>query len=143
MLSGKKVTSEIAQICGIPEGIASISQNQYPEVDSVADLLDLIARIREVTGKPVGFKCVIGDYGWLAFLFDEILSRGIESTPDFITINSADGGIGAAPMSLINYMVLPIWDSLTLVIDRLVAYELKNRIKIIASGKLITPADVP
>ena len=66
------------------------------------ELLDMISRVRDVSGKPVGFKAVIGAYGWLDNLFREILERGIESAPDFITVDSADGGTGAAPMPLID-----------------------------------------
>jgi glutamate synthase domain-containing protein 2 len=142
ILPGEKVTPEIAEARGIPVGQDSISPNRHPEVDSVSDLLDMIARIRKVTGKPVGFKAVIGAYGWIDTLCKEIHSRGIESAPDFITVDSGDGGTGAAPMSLIDNVGLPIWDSLPLVVDMLVQYELKDRIKIIASGKLVNPIDV-
>jgi glutamate synthase domain-containing protein 2 len=142
ILPGRKVTSEIAAIRGIPEGQDSISPNRHVEIDNVQDLLDVIARVREVTGKPVGFKVVIGAYGWLERLCEEIHRRGIDSAPDFITIDSAEGGTGAAPMSLIDYMGLPITESLPLTVDTLVSYGLRERIKVMASGKLITPADV-
>jgi glutamate synthase domain-containing protein 2 len=108
----------------------------------VPDLLDMIARVRDVTGKPVGFKAVIGAYGWLERLCEEIHRRGVDSAPDFITIDSAEGGTGAAPMSLIDYMGLPITESLPLTVDTLVAQGLRERIKVVASGKLITPAEV-
>ena len=96
ILPAGKVTEEIAQIRGIPVGQDSISPNRHPEIDSIEDLLDMIARIRNVTGKPVGFKAVIGAYGWLERMFEEIHRRGIESAPDFIVIDSSDGGTGAA-----------------------------------------------
>jgi len=142
ILPAKKVTREIAQIRGIPEGDASISPNRHTDIKDNDELLDMIQRIREVTGKPVSFKTVIGAYGWLDDLFDKINARGKESAPDFITIDSADGGTGAAPMSLIDYVGLPIKESLPLVVDKLRSHGLKDRIKIIASGKLITPAEV-
>jgi glutamate synthase domain-containing protein 2 len=142
ILPGGKVTAEIAAIRGIPEGADSISPNRHPEINNEDDLLDMIAHIREVTGKPVGFKAVIGAYGWIEEMCKAILRRGIEQAPDFITIDSADGGTGAAPMSLIDYMGLPIRESLPIVLDTLTAYGLKDRIKVVASGKLITPADV-
>jgi glutamate synthase domain-containing protein 2 len=142
ILPGGKVTEEISKIRGIPVGTDSISPNRHLEIDNVEDLLDQIERIRKVTGKPVGFKSVIGAYGWLDNLFDAINKRGIESAPDFMTIDSADGGTGAAPMSLMDYMGLPIKESLPLVIDHLTAHGLRDRIKIIASGKLVTPAEV-
>ncbi|MFP6814829.1 MAG: FMN-binding glutamate synthase family protein, partial [Pseudomonadales bacterium] len=95
-----------------------------------------------VTGKPTGFKCVMGAYGWLEELFDLVRQRGIETAPDFITIDSADGGTGAAPMSLIDYMGLPVKESLPLVADMLARSGLTERIKLIASGKLVTPGEV-
>ena len=141
ILPGGKVTAEIAKIRGIPEGEDSISPNRHPDIDNAADLLDMINRIRDVTGLPVGFKTVIGAYGWLDELFDLIHERGIESAPDFITVDSGDGGTGAAPMSLMDSVGLPIRESLPLVVDMLNAHGLKERIRVIASGKLITPSE--
>ncbi len=142
ILPGGKVTAEIAKIRGIPEGVDSISPNRHPEINNENDLLDMIDRVRTVTGKPVGFKAVIGSYGWIDNLCRAIAARGIESAPDFITVDSADGGTGAAPMSLIDYMGLPLRESLPILLDRLVAHELKDRVKVVVSGKLVTPAEV-
>ncbi len=142
ILPGGKVTEEIARIRGIEFGQDSISPNRHPDIDSNEDLLNTIERIRKVTGKPVGFKAVIGAYGWLDNLFQEINEIGIESAPDFITVDSADGGTGAAPMPLMDDMGLPLRESLPMVIDKLNEYGLRDRIKVIASGKLITPTDV-
>ena len=142
ILPGGKVTAEISMIRGIPLGSDSISPNRHPEIESASALLDMITRVREITGKPVGFKTVIGAYGWLDELFTEVLRRGIESAPDFITIDSADGGTGAAPMPLIDNMGLPLRESLPLVIDKLHEYGLRARIKVAASGKLITPSEL-
>ncbi|GMQ91526.1 MAG: FMN-binding glutamate synthase family protein [Gammaproteobacteria bacterium] len=142
ILPGSKVTAEVARIRGIPEGQDSISPNRHPEIDNVSDLLDMINHIRIVTGKPVGFKAVIGAYGWLDHLCKEILQRGIESAPDFITIDSADGGTGAAPQSLIDNVGLPLRESLPVTIDKLVKYDLRHRVRVIASGKLVNPTEV-
>jgi glutamate synthase domain-containing protein 2 len=142
ILPGAKVTEEIAKIRGIPAWKDSISPNRHLDVASNGNLLDMIDHIREVTGLPVGFKTVIGAYGWLDGLFDDILKRGIESAPDFITVDSADGGTGAAPMPLIDDVGLPIQESLPLVVDKLIEYGLRDRIKVISSGKLITPTGV-
>lgn len=142
ILPGGKVTKEIAGIRGIPVGSDSISPNRHTDINSNNELLDMIARVREVTGKPVGFKAVIGAYGWLDNLFQEINQRGIESGPDFITVDGADGGTGAAPMPLIDDMGLPLRESLPLLVDKLNEYGLRERIKVISSGKLITPTDV-
>jgi glutamate synthase domain-containing protein 2 len=142
ILPGGKVTPEISKIRGIPVGQDSISPNRHPEMNSVSDILDSVNHIREVTGKPTGFKTVIGDYHWLDDMLTEINRRGIESAPDFITIDSADGGTGAAPVALMDYMGLPLRESLPKVVDILHQHGLKDRIKVIASGKMITAADV-
>ncbi len=142
ILPAVKVTEEIANIRFIPAGQDSISPNRHAEVNSAGELLDLLDRVRSVTGKPTGFKCVMGAYGWLEELFELVHRRGIDSAPDFITIDSADGGTGAAPMSLIDYMGLPVKESLPMVADILARYGLKERIRLIASGKLITPGEV-
>jgi len=142
ILPGGKVTAEIAGIRGIPEGTDSISPNRHSEINNEDDLLDMLTRIRSVTGKPVGFKAVIGAYGWVESLCRAIQKRGIEHAPDFITVDSADGGTGAAPMSLIDYMGLPVRESLPIVLDTLKAHGLKDRIKVVVSGKLITPGEV-
>ena len=91
ILPGGKVTDEIARIRGIVAGADAISPSRHPDINNIHELLDVLDRVRTVTGKPVGFKTVIGAYGWLEKLFEEINRRGPESAPDFITI---DGGGG-------------------------------------------------
>ena len=142
ILPGQKVTPEIARTRGIAVGKDSVSPNRHPEIDNPDELLDFVDRVRRTTGKPTGFKTVISGVVWLGKLFEEIHKRGEESAPDFITIDSADGGTGAAPQSLIDNMGLPIWETLPMVVDQLIRYDLRDRIKVIASGKLITPTEV-
>ena len=140
ILPAEKVTEEIAAIRGIPVGEASISPNRHPEVGNVEELLDFINRVRRVGRKPVGFKTVVGAYGWLEDLFNEARARGPDSGPDFITVDSGDGGTGAAPMPLIDNVGLPIRESLPLVVDILNRTGMRNRVKAIASGKIINPS---
>ncbi|MCK0129140.1 FMN-binding glutamate synthase family protein [Erythrobacter sp. F6033] len=142
ILPAAKVNAEIAKIRGIPEGEASISPNRHTDIGSIEELLDMIARIREVTGKPVGFKTVIGAYGWLQNLFEEINKRGPQSAPDFITVDSGDGGTGAAPMPLIDNVGLTLREALPMLVDLRDEAGLKDRIRIVASGKLVTPSEV-
>lgn len=142
ILPAEKVNEEIAEIRGIPVGQASISPNRHPEIGNCDDLLDLIAYIREVTGKPVGFKTVIGAYGWLETLFDLINQRGPESAPDFITVDSGDGGTGAAPLPLIDNVGLTLREALPMLVDLRDKAGLKDRIRIVASGKAVTPGEV-
>ena len=142
ILPAEKVTKAIAETRGIPQGLDSISPNRHPEIENNADLLDMIHHIRKVTGKPVGFKAVIGDKTWIDDLCKMINQHGREYAPDFITVDSADGGTGAAPQSLMDFVGLPIQESLPLVVDSLVNHDLRERIKVIASGKLINPSEV-
>ncbi len=141
ILPAVKVTREIASIRGIPVHQASISPNRHPDIDSASDLLDVIGRIRDVTGKPVGFKAVIGEFAWLDELFEEIYRRGIHSAPDFITVDGGDGGSGAAPMPLMDNVGMVVRESLPLLVDRLIGSGLRERIKVITSGKLIVPSE--
>jgi glutamate synthase domain-containing protein 2 len=142
ILPGGKVTKEIAKIRGIDVGQDSISPNGHEEIRSVADLLDMINHVREVTGKPVGFKMVVGQLGFFSDLFEAIHKRGRSSAPDFITIDSADGGTGAAPQPLMDYVGMPISESLPMIVNLLHEYGLRDRIKVVTSGKLITPGKV-
>jgi len=142
ILPAVKVTKEISAIRGIPANQDSISPNRHVEVDNVPDLLDMVIHIRATTGKPVGFKTVIGAYGWIETLCREVHARGIETAPDFITVDSGDGGTGAAPMALMDNVGIPIKEALPLVIDILCRHGLRDRVKVIASGKLVTPAEV-
>ena len=142
ILPAAKVTPEIAAIRGIPLGKDSLSPNRHNDIGTVDELLDAVGRVRRVTGKPAGFKLVIGDPAWLEEFCHAVVRRGLANAPDFITIDSADGGTGAAPMSLLDYVGLPIQESLIAAVDTLIRHGLRERIRVIASGKLITPADV-
>ena len=112
ILPAEKVSDEIAKIRGIRVGEASISPNRHPEIDDWDDLLDMLTHIREVTGKPVGFKTVIGAIEPFEELFDRIVARGVDAAPDFITIDGGEGGTGAAPMPLMDLVGMPIREAL-------------------------------
>ena len=142
ILPGIKVTTEISNIRGIPKGKDSISPNRHIEVSNASELLDMIEHVRKITKKPVGFKTVIGHIRWLDALLDEVNVRGRESAPDFITVDGGDGGTGASPMALMDNVGLPLKEALPLVVDKIMQNGLEDRIKVIASGKMITPADV-
>lgn len=142
LLPGAKVTQEIAAIRGIPVGQDSVSPNRHLEIANVSQLLDFIGRVRRITSKPTGIKAVIGDYEWIDELCAEINRRGAAAAPDFITVDSADGGSGAAPASLIDFVGLTIQESLPVVVDKLFEYGLRDRVKVVASGKLINPGQV-
>lgn len=139
ILPAEKVSAEVALIRGISEGQASISPNGHLDIRNVVDLVNMINHIRNLTGKPVGFKAVLGEKKWLIELINEIRIRGIEAAPDFITLDSADGGSGAAPQPLMDHVGLSIKESLPWLTALLTDAGLKERIKIIVAGKLVTP----
>jgi glutamate synthase domain-containing protein 2 len=140
VLPGGKVTEEIAQIRGIPAGEDSLSPNRHSDIANIDELLDRIAMIRELTGKPVGVKTAIGGWEFSHSLCESVLRRGQDYAPDFLVIDGGEGGSGAAPQVLADHMGLPIMEALPRVVDDLIAAGLKQRIKVVASGKLVTPA---
>ena len=140
VLPGAKVTAEIAAIRGIPEGEDSISPNRHPDIANVNDLLSKIAYLRNLTGRPVGVKTAVGGREFTNELCDAILARGLEYAPDFLVIDGAEGGSGAAPQTLFDHMALPIGEALPRVADSLIQADLKHRIRLVASGKLVTSA---
>ena len=142
ILPAEKVTEEIAAIRGIEVGQAAISPNRHVEAGNVGELLDLIARVRNISGRPTGIKLVLGTMSPFLELVEAIKKRGAASAPDFITLDGGDGGTGAAPMPLIDNMGLTIRESLPAVDDLLREMGLRDRIAIIATGKLVTPAEV-
>jgi len=142
ILPGTKVTEEIAEIRGIPAGEDAISPNRHVEASDVEGLLDLVDQVRRVSGRPTGIKLCLGQVQPLRDFIQAIQDRGEESAPDFITVDGGDGGTGAAPMPLIDNMGLTVRESLPTVDDHLRLAGLRERIVLIASGKLITPAEV-
>ncbi len=142
ILPGGKVTAEIAEIRGIPEGQDSISPNRHLEIANFEELLDFLSHIREITGKPVGIKTVMGGQQPFRDLFVLIRERGLDSAPDFITIDGGEGGTGASPLPLMDLMGMPISEALPELANLLREYGLKDRIRLIASGKLMVPGDV-
>ena len=141
ILPAAKISSEIAKIRGIKFGEASISPNRHPEVTSPGTLLDMISYLRERTGKPIGIKSVFSDTCFIDAFCEEILARGAIHAPDFITVDGGDGGTGASPMPLMDHVGLPLYEALIIIVDSLLKHDLKDRIRVVGSGKLATPAN--
>jgi glutamate synthase domain-containing protein 2 len=142
LLPGKKVTKEIARLREVEAGKDVKSPNRHKEINDASDLLDMIVRIRRLTGKPVGFKTVYGSDQQWEILFAEIYRRGFESAPDFITLDGSEGGTAAGPMILVDDTGMSIREALPKFINQLIAHNLRERIKVMASGKLMLPSDV-
>lgn len=142
ILPAAKITPEIAEIRGLPRGVDGISPNRHHEVSNVEELLDMLARIRQVTGKPVGIKTVMGDPQVFEELFAAVHARGEASAPDFITLDGGEGGTGAAPMPLMDLVGMSIREALPMLADIRSRAGLRERVRIVASGKLVNPGDV-
>ncbi|HTK83679.1 MAG TPA: FMN-binding glutamate synthase family protein [Patescibacteria group bacterium] len=136
ILPGAKVTPEIAGIRHLPVFQDSISPNRHVDIKNDAELLDQIHRVREITGKPTGIKTIFSSRKHVESLCDEILKRGIDSAPDFITLDGGEGGSGAAPTGLMDSMGISIIEEIPMVKEVLVEKGLDKRIRIIAAGKM-------
>jgi len=140
VLPGGKVTEEISRIRGIPAGKDSISPNRHYDIANMDQLLEKVAYLRDLTGRPVGIKTAVGGWEFINDLCDVVLRRGKEYAPDFLHIDGGEGGSGAAPQTLMDHMSLPIAEALPRVVDSLLQSDLKNRIRVVAAGKLVTSA---
>jgi len=138
LLPGEKVTEEIATIRGIPEGQASISPNRFREVKSVPELMDFIALVKDTVPIPVGVKLAVGDGALIEEVAQFIAKNG--TGPDYISIDGAEGGTGAAPVSLADHMGLPLHDAIVTVDNALRRYGVRHRVILIAAGRITTGA---
>ncbi|NYT59585.1 FMN-binding glutamate synthase family protein [Alcaligenaceae bacterium] len=137
ILPGAKVTQEIAHARDVPVGVDCNSPAKHSAFTTPIELMHFVARLRELSGgKPVGFKLCIGHpWEWFA-IAKAMLHTGI--TPDFIVIDGAEGGTGAAPIELVDHVGTPLQEGLRLVHNTLVGIGLREHIKLGASGKIIT-----
>ncbi|HEX5128668.1 MAG TPA: FMN-binding glutamate synthase family protein, partial [Usitatibacter sp.] len=140
VLPGGKVTAEIAAIRGVPQGQDSISPNRHRDAANVGELLDQVHYIRSLTGRPVGIKTAIGGWRFLNDMAEDVLRRGLEYAPDFLVIDGGEGGSGAAPQALFDHMSLSIEEGLPRAADVLFESGLKDRVRLVASGKIVTSA---
>ncbi len=137
ILPAAKVTQEIADIRHIALGQDVISPPAHSAFDNPKGLLQFVATLRALTGgKPVGFKLCIGDKTEFLSIVKAMLETGI--TPDFITIDGGEGGTGAAPIELTNSVGMPLRDALIFVNNSLIGTGLRERMKLIASGKALS-----
>ncbi len=136
-IDGEKVTPEIAEIRKVEPYKPVDSPNRFHQFHDVASLCDFIEKIRNHTGIPVGLKLVIGGNDSVEDLAKYMKETG--KGPDFITVDGGEGGTGASYQELIDSVGLPIKSALPILVTTLQKYGVRNRVKIIASGKLFTP----
>ena len=141
VLPGAKVSAEIAGIRGVPQGIDCISPPRHPSFDTPIGLLQFVAQLRRLSGgKPTGFKLCIGHPWEFLAIVKAMLETGI--TPDFIVIDGKEGGTGAAPLEFMDHIGMPMRDGLSFAHNALVGAGLRDRIKLGASGKIVTAFDI-
>lgn len=137
ILPGAKVTREIAEARKVPVGEDCFSPPGHTAFSAPIGLLEMLSSMRERSGgKPVGFKICIGDPGEFFAICKAMVETGI--TPDFITIDGAEGGTGAAPLEFSNYLGAPLREGLLIANNALVGLGLRDKIRIAAGGKLIS-----
>jgi glutamate synthase domain-containing protein 2 len=137
VLPGEKVSEEIAEIRGVPVGRPVISPPAHSAFGSPRELLEFIAELRSLSdGKPVGFKLCVGDRTEFLAICRAILESGEQ--PDFITVDGGEGGTGAAPLEFSNSVGTPLNDGLSFVHNALTGAGLRDRLHLIAAGKITT-----
>jgi glutamate synthase domain-containing protein 2 len=141
VLPGAKVTLEIAEARGVPEGVDCISPARHSAFSTPIGLLQFVQRLREKSGgKPTGFKLALG-HPWEWFGIAKAMSEsGI--LPDFIVIGGGEGGTGAAPLEFTDHVGAPLREALLLVHNTLVGLNLRDKVRIGASGKIVTAFDL-
>jgi glutamate synthase domain-containing protein 2 len=137
ILPAAKVTPEIARIRGVPLGRDVLSPPAHSAFGSPRELLEFVAKLRELSGgKPIGFKLCVGHRSEFLGVCKAMVETGI--LPDFITVDGAEGGTGAAPIELSNYVGMPMRDGLLFVNSALRGVSLRKQIRVIAAGKIAT-----
>ncbi|MCD7035108.1 FMN-binding glutamate synthase family protein [Metabacillus sp. GX 13764] len=136
-LEGQKVNEEIAKIRNVEPWKTVDSPNRFEHLPDADSLLNFVDELRDLGGKPVGIKIVVGNRGDLEHLFARMKERNVH--PDFITVYGGEGGTGASFQELADSTGLPIHQALPIVHETLIKYGIRDRVKIFASGKLLTP----
>lgn len=141
ILPGKKNTPEIAAIRNVIAGTTVYSPPGHTAFSNPIQMVQFIGQLRQLSGgKPVGFKICIGDKQEFIDICNAITVTRI--IPDFITIDGAEGGTGAAPLEFTDHIGMPLYEALAFVSDTLEQFGLKKMIKVIAAGKIITAFDI-
>jgi glutamate synthase domain-containing protein 2 len=141
VLPGAKVTSEIAKIRGVKEGVDCISPAAHSAFSTPLELIKFIGHLRKLSGgKPIGFKLCIGHRTEFFAVVKAMLETGV--TPDFIVVDGKEGGTGAAPAEFIDNVGMPLRDGLAFVNAALIGANLRSKIKLGCAGKIITGFDM-
>ncbi|MCL8381332.1 FMN-binding glutamate synthase family protein [Xanthobacter aminoxidans] len=135
VLPAAKVTPEIAEIRGIPLGEDCISPSRHSAFSTPAQMMEFVAQLRELSGgKPVGIKLCVGHPSEVFALAKAMVKTGIQ--PDFVVVDGAEGGTGAAPHELADHLGMPLREGLILMRNALVGTGLRQNVRLAASGKV-------
>ena len=137
LLPKEKITDEIAELRGVSKGQDVVSPPYHPECDSVENTVKFIRRAQEVSGLPTGFKLCLGNIVEFEALVEEMKHQDVY--PDFITVDGAEGGTGAAPKAFLDGVGMPLAAGLHAIQGCLQKHGIRDRLKLNASGKLISP----
>ncbi|MHA7664522.1 FMN-binding glutamate synthase family protein [Mycolicibacterium sp. HS_4_1] len=141
VLPGPKVSPEIAAARGVPPGRTVVSPPSHSAFHTPTELIEFVATLRRLSGgKPVGFKLCVGARTEFLSICKAMLATGI--TPDFIIVDGSEGGTGAAPQEFEDHVGMPLTEGLMLVHNSLVGTELRDRIRVGASGKVASGVDI-
>jgi glutamate synthase domain-containing protein 2 len=141
VLPGAKVSREIAAARGVPIGVDCISPASHSAFSTPREMMQFIARLRELgRGKPVCFKLCVGHRWEFLGICKAMLETGIY--PDFIVVDGSEGGTGAAPLEFVDHIGMPARDGLMFVHNALVGLGIRDRIKLGASGKILSAFDI-
>ncbi len=138
LLPKEKITDEIAELRGVPKGKDVVSPPCHVECDGPEKTVQFIAHVQEVSQLPTGIKLCLGRPTDFEQLVEEMIKQN--TFPDFITVDGSEGGTGAAPKAFIDSVGMPLFPALKIVNDTLEKHGVRNRLKILASGKLVSPA---
>lgn len=141
VLPAAKVSAEIAAVRGVQEGVDCISPARHTAFTTPMELLQFVDRLRNLSGgKPTGFKLAIG-HAWEWFGIAKAMHES-QILPDFIVVDGAEGGTGAAPAEFIDHVGVPMHEALMLVHNTLVGLDLRDRIRIGAAGRIVSAFDI-
>ena len=137
LLPKEKITQEISELRGVPMGKDVVSPPFHSECRDAKSTVAFIRRVQEISGLPVGIKLCVGKLSEFAELLRQMRQQGVY--PDYVSLDGAEGGTGAAPKSFLDDFGTPLFAAIPEVVALLESHRARDRLKLFCAGKLITP----